>query len=122
MVILAAGVAALSLLLAVSPSLPIAWLVLLPLGAANIAFAIAGNSTLQLTTSDEMRGRVMAIYTVVFLGSTPIGAPIAGVIGQRLGPQVGFVLSGLVAAGLGLGLLWARRRVGAETPAQPVSA
>ena len=97
MVILAAGVAALSLLLAVSPSLPIAWLVLLPLGAANISFAIAGNSTLQLTTSDEMRGRVMAIYTVVFLGSTPIGGLLAGYVGQHFGPRIGLAGGAVIA-------------------------
>ena len=57
---------------------------------------------LQLTSRPEARGRVMALYGIVFLGSTPIGAPIAGVIGEHLGPRVGFVMSGLVAGGLGL--------------------
>lgn len=52
----------------------------------------------------------MALYGIVFLGSTPIGAPIAGVIGEHLGARVGFAISGLVAAGLGLALLAARRR------------
>ena len=52
----------------------------------------------------------MALYGIVFLGSTPIGAPIAGVIGEHLGARVGFVLSGLVAGGLGVALLAARGR------------
>ena len=47
----------------------------------------------------------MALYGIVFLGSTPIGAPIAGVIGEHLGARVGFILSGAVAAGLGVALL-----------------
>ena len=47
----------------------------------------------------------MALYGIVFLGSTPIGAPIAGVIGEHLGARVGFVLSGAVALALGLALL-----------------
>ena len=52
----------------------------------------------------------MALYGIVFLGSTPIGAPIAGVIGEHLGARVGFAISGLVAVALGLTLLAARRR------------
>jgi MFS family permease len=66
---------------------------------------ITGNTMLQLTSRPEARGRVMALYGIVFLGSTPIGAPIAGVIGEHLGARVGFILSGAVAAGLGLALL-----------------
>ena len=67
----------------------LAWLVLPLLGGVATSFAITGNSTLQLTSSDEMRGRVMALYTVVFLGSTPIGGPVAGFVGQHAGLQVG---------------------------------
>ena len=52
----------------------------------------------------------MALYGIVFLGSTPIGAPIAGVIGEHLGAQTGLWLSGLVAAGLGVALLGLGRR------------
>jgi MFS family permease len=68
-----------------------------PLGLASITFMITGNTTLQLTTSSKMRGRVMSLYSVVFLGSTPIGAPLAGWVGQELGPRVGLVAGGLVA-------------------------
>jgi predicted MFS family arabinose efflux permease len=95
---------------------------MVPMGFSVMAFMITGNTMLQLRALPQARGRVMALYGIVFLGSTPIGAPIAGVIGQRLGAQVGLVLSGLVAAGLGLSLLWARRRTTAAAPAAPVSA
>ena len=78
---------------------------MIPMGFTIMAFMITGNTMLQLTSRPEARGRVMALYGIVFLGSTPIGAPIAGVIGEHLGARVGFVLSGLVAAGLGVALL-----------------
>ncbi len=86
-----------------SPTLALAAVAMIPLGYTVMAFMITGNTMLQLTSRPEARGRVMALYGIVFLGSTPIGAPIAGVIGEHLGARVGFILSGLVALGLGLG-------------------
>jgi MFS family permease len=71
-----------TLLVAASPSVVIAGALMIPLGAASMAFLATMNSTLQLTSSDEMRGRVMALYFVLFLGSTPIGAPIVGWIAE----------------------------------------
>ena len=50
----------------------------MPLGAVSVTFAAGVNSSLQLAASPEMRGRVMSLYSVVFLGSTPIGAPLVG--------------------------------------------
>ena len=76
---------ALSLLLAVTPSLPYAWAVMPLVGAAGISFAITGNATLQLASAGELRGRVMALYTVIFIGSTPTGGPIAGWVGEHIG-------------------------------------
>jgi MFS family permease len=85
-----------------------------------MSFMITGNTMLQLVSVPQARGRVMALYGIVFLGSTPIGAPIAGWVGQHLGARVGLVASGVIAAGTGLALLAiarvrARRaRVGGE--------
>ena len=97
------------------PTLPLSYLVMIPLGFLGMSFAITANSTLQLASRPEMRGRVMAIYGVVFLGSTPVGAPIAGWIGERFGAPAGFVIGGLasVAAGL-VGLAVGRRRAAAR--------
>jgi MFS family permease len=112
---LAVVLGAVSVALGLAPVLPVA-LVLLPLvGGVGIAFAITGNSTLQLTSSDEMRGRVMALYSVVFLGSTPIGGPIAGLVGQHvgspvLGPRIGLAAGGIIAALAGLAALGAMPR------------
>jgi MFS family permease len=88
---------ALSVLTALAPTLPAAWLAMPFLGAAGIAFAISGNSTLQLNSAPELRGRVMALYTVIFIGSTPIGGPISGVVGEHLGPRVGLAGGGVIA-------------------------
>ncbi|HEX7248135.1 MAG TPA: MFS transporter, partial [Actinomycetota bacterium] len=93
-----------------APTLVLAGAAMIPMGFTIMAFMITGNTMLQLTSRPEARGRVMALYGIVFLGSTPIGAPIAGVIGEHLGPRIGFALSGAVAAGLGLALLALRAR------------
>ena len=93
-----------------APTLWLAGAAMIPMGFTIMAFMITGNTMLQLNARPEARGRVMALYGIVFLGSTPIGAPIAGVIGEHLGPRVGFVISGVVAGGLGLALLAARAR------------
>jgi MFS family permease len=85
-------------------------------GAAGIAFAITANSTLQLTADQRMRGRVMSLYSVIFLGSTPIGGAIAGVVGEAWGARAGLVLGAAAAAGAGVWLL-ARVRAGGVTVA-----
>jgi MFS family permease len=96
---LAFGVSA--LLAAAMPSLALEILMLAILGAAAVTFAATINSTLQLAVTPEMRGRVMALYSVVFLGSTPIGAPLTGWLAQNYDPRVALCLagaSGLLAA------------------------
>lgn len=97
-----------TLLLAWAPSLSVARLVIPLTGAAAIGFMITGNSTLQLRSAEELRGRVMALYTVVFIGSTPIGGPIAGVVGEHLGPRIGLGGGAAVAVLAGL---WALLRL-----------
>lgn len=84
-----------ALLAAAMPSLALEVLMLALLGAAAVTFAATINSTLQLAVSPEMRGRVMALYSVVFLGSTPIGAPLTGWLAQTYDPRVALVLAGV---------------------------
>lgn len=100
----------LTLLAAAAPVLPLQLLVLLPLGAASVTFAAGVNSALQLAVEPEMRGRVMALYAVVFLGSTPIGAPIVGWLAGAAGPRAGLALGGVAAlvAAAGARVAWAR--------------
>lgn len=87
-----------ALLAAAMPSLAFEVPMLALLGAAAVTFAATINSTLQLAVSPEMRGRVMALYSVVFLGSTPIGAPLTGWLAQTYDPRVALLLAG--ASGL----------------------
>lgn len=84
-----------TLLVAAAPTLWTAALLLVPLGASSMAFLATMNSTLQLTSSDEMRGRVMSLYFVLFLGSTPIGAPIVGWVAEAFSPRAAFALGGI---------------------------
>jgi MFS family permease len=114
---------ALTIALGVS-SFPVAMAIAPFAGAAGIGFAISGNATLQLTASSSMRGRVMALYSVIFLGSTPLGGPIAGWIGQhaggqRLGPRVGLVGGGVIAILAGIVGLLAVRRARGVRPTEP---
>lgn len=90
------------LLAAAAPSYGLQLLTLLPLGAASVTFAAGVNSALQLAVEPAMRGRVMALYSVVFLGSTPIGAPLVGWLASTAGPRAGLALGGVAAIAAGL--------------------
>lgn len=86
---------------ALMPSLAAEIPVLALLGASAVTFAAAINSTIQLAVEPEMTGRVMALYTVVFLGSTPIGGPLVGFISESADPRFALALAsvaGLIAA------------------------
>ncbi len=91
----AAAFGALTLVVAAAPTLPLAAAALVPVGAATVMFAAGCNSTLQLASDPSMRGRVMALYAVVFLGSGPIGGPLAGWLSESIGPRAGLVMAGL---------------------------
>ncbi|HEV8207713.1 MAG TPA: MFS transporter [Acidimicrobiia bacterium] len=80
---------------AFAPTLGIELLVLVPVGAAGIAFTAMSNGVLQTECAPEMRGRVAALFTVAFLGSTPIGGPIIGWVSQQLGPRAGLWVGGV---------------------------
>lgn len=101
-----------------SPSLVVATLLAIPMGAASITFISTANATLQLTSKEEMRGRVMALFAIGFLGSTPIGAPLIGWICTATSPRTGIMVGGLatVAAGIPLMLSARRRAARGENP------
>lgn len=132
-----------ALLAAAMPALALEIPVLALLGAAAVTFAASINSSLQLAVEPAMRGRVMSLYSVVFLGSTPIGGPLSGWLSEAYDPRVALLLA--AAAGLAaayaarasFGRLAApqqrtavevdcamraqpRRRSGSRAPAQPV--
>jgi MFS family permease len=110
---------------AAAPNLVFAGAFLALTGAATITFLSTANSTLQLSSSTEMRGRVMSLYLLVFLGSTPIGGPIVGRIAEVFNPRFGFVVGG-VASLIGAGfaatsLLRGRRRSALAEAADPLA-
>ena len=88
---------AVSLAIAIAPTLAVELAALVVVGFVSIVFMITANSFLQLTARPDMRGRVMAIYGVVFLGGTPFGGPIAGFVGEHLGPRAGVALGAAIA-------------------------
>jgi MFS family permease len=98
-----------------APTLPLAAALMVPVGFTMMAYMITGNTILQLNARPQARGRVMALYGVVFLGSTPLGSPIAGWVGQAWGARAGLVGGAVIALAIGLGMLWQGRR--AERPA-----
>jgi MFS family permease len=95
----------LAALAAAMPTLALEVPIVAMLGAAAVTFAAAINSSLQLSVEPRMRGRVMALYSVVFLGSTPIGAPLAGWLSEAYDPRAALLL----AASSGLAAAWAVR-------------
>jgi MFS family permease len=104
---------------ALAPTLWVEAVVLLLVGACSVTFLALGNSTLQLSSEPSMRGRVMSLWSVAFLGSTPIGGPLVGFIAGSLGARYSLVvgaLAALAAAGYGWNRL--RRDVATAQPAE----
>ena len=85
------------LLASLSPSLVLEEVALLFVGACSVTFLALGNATLQLQTEPSMRGRVMSLWSVAFLGSTPVGSPVIGFIGGTIGARYALGLGGLAA-------------------------
>jgi MFS family permease len=109
---------------AAAPTLGAELVALVLLGATSIAFLATANSTLQLSSSTHMRGRVMALYGLVFLGSTPIGSLVVGWLAEHFGPRSGLVLAGVgaLAAAAVAGLADLRRRAATSEAAERASA
>ena len=90
------------------------------MGAASIGFMTASTAIVQLRADPSMRGRVLALQAIVFLGSTPIGGPILGWVCDQFGARVGVAVGGVSAMLAGwYGLVAMRRR---SSPAVPVDA
>ena len=99
-----------TVLLAFAPSYLWGMALLVPMGAAGVLFISTVNSLLQLNADDAMRGRVMALWAVVFLGSTPIGGPLTGLIVRGFGVRAAVAVGGVAALATAAGAYWALRR------------
>jgi MFS family permease len=93
---------AMTLVAAMAPTLPLMLPALVATGAASVSYSAGTNSAIQLASDPLMRGRVMAIYGMVFLGSTPIGAPLVGWLATAADPRAGLAVGGLAALLTGL--------------------
>ena len=82
----------------------------IPVGLASLTMMTAANATIQMSTDPAVRGRVMSLYMMVFMGATPIGSPVVGWIGQQFGARwsigIGSITALLVSTGAAL---WAAR-------------
>jgi len=115
----AAAVSVSLLFVALVPSLAIALVALFLLGATAVSFTIAAQSRLQLNVRDEMSGRIMALYSMAWLGSKPIGGLIGGLISDGIGVRAAFGFgSAMVALSL-LALALVARRDGRGTSTTP---
>jgi MFS family permease len=91
---------AFGLLEVVTALMPDFWtflVMLVPTGLAVLTFTTAANSATQLGTSAEMRGRVMGLYLLVFLGGAPLGSPLAGWIAEAFGPRMSMIAGGVIS-------------------------
>ncbi|MER7172285.1 MFS transporter [Streptomyces mesophilus] len=95
---------------AMAPSFWLFAVLLVPLGVFGLTVNVTANSSIQMATDPLMRGRVMALFMMVFTGGTPVGAPLVGWVTDTYGVRVGMATGGLVAllAATGVGLMLAR--------------
>ncbi|WP_405871685.1 MULTISPECIES: MFS transporter [unclassified Streptomyces] len=111
-VMIAAAVAfgGLELVAATAPSLWLFSLLMVPIGMFGMTVNVTANTSVQMGTDPAMRGRVMALYMMVFMGGSPIGAPIAGWITDVYGVRAGLAVGGAIAAAAAIviGLVLAR--------------
>lgn len=104
-------------LMAIAPNQWIAFVFGIYLGIASISFLTASTSIVQIESTPEMRGRVLALQAMLFLGSTPIGGPIVGWVSQEFGARWAIGLGAVAALGAGTwGLARARRLSDAPLP------
>ena len=97
-------------LMALMPSYELYALMTIPVGFSSLTMMTAANATVQMSTDPVFRGRVMSLYMMVFLGTTPIGAPIVGWIAETFGARwsvgIGSISAILVAVAAAV---WAKR-------------
>jgi MFS family permease len=110
---------AVEIVVGLSPTYVTMLLVLPFAGILAMTFTTSAQSFLQTHSEDWVRGRVMGLYTLVFFGGTPIGAPLIGWAADRFGPRSGLVVGGLGTAvwtAVAFGLYWLSRSRDAAEP------
>ncbi|MCU1380386.1 MAG: arabinose efflux permease family protein [Acidimicrobiales bacterium] len=105
--------------LAVVPNLASAYPIVIVVGLTSIAFMTTSTAIVQLRADPAMRGRVLALQAMVFLGSTPIGGPILGVICDAFGARAGVAVGGAAALGAAAWGAYMLRRVHPTATVEP---
>jgi MFS family permease len=117
----AIGLGLASVVLALSTSFALSLVAMFFAGMGAIAMAVTANATIQASVPDQLRGRVMSVYTTVFAGSVPAGGLFAGAIASQLGVPAAFMAGAALTLAVGLGsLVWLRRIRGADRRARAV--
>jgi MFS family permease len=100
---------------AIAPDMAVFLTLLIVMGFVNLAFQAMANAYVQLAADPEMRGRVMGLYMLVFIGGTPIGAPLVGMLTSHFGARAGMLACGAVpaAAAVVMAVVTARRKAAA---------
>jgi MFS family permease len=107
----ALGFGAFMLLASAMPTLGLEMAVLVAVGVMMVLYQATSNAMLQVNSDPGLRGRVMALYMMLFMGTTPIGGPIVGWIGQALGARAAMATGGLAAiVASALAITWWWRR------------
>jgi MFS family permease len=109
---------------ALVPTLPLEFVALVFVGYGSITFNSYAKTTLQMATAPQMRGRVMALWALAWVGSTPIGGPIVGWVGESLGARWSLLIGGVPTLAVGLAAYpmlsrLDRRRAGAAPAPEP---
>jgi MFS family permease len=105
-----------SLVFAAAPTVPLAVVTGIVAAGLGITFMSGTMTFVQVEARPDMRGRTMALYSILFMGTTPIGGPLAGWVAEQFGARVGLALGGLVAGAVGLAALAYLRRRDADRP------
>lgn len=116
LVVVSAAFGSAVLLVAAMPTIGLVYLTMPLVGAASVAMIAISNATLQLHSDPRLRGRVMSLFSMSLIGSTPIGGPIVGWIGDHAGPRWALALGGvgaIAAASYGWARLASERPAGA---------
>ncbi|WP_240649262.1 MFS transporter [Streptomyces sp. Z26] len=101
------------LLLGLAAVTPWFWLfaaLMLPAGAMGLTFNVTANASVQLASDPVMRGRVMSLYMMVFVGGTPIGGPLMGWITDSYGPRAGLLAGAFISAAVAVAVGFALAR------------
>jgi MFS family permease len=106
----AAGFGLLQVAAAFAPDMALFLVLLGAMGLANLAFQSMANASVQLATDSRLRGRVMGLYMLAFIGGTPLGAPLIGALTSHFGARAGMTACGVVPALTAVGVAAARRR------------